>query len=285
MNPLKNMPEIPMGYHPGAFGAIRKHDVHTGVDLYCEPGDEVFSIGSGEVVAIVDFTGEAVGTPWWHNTKVVIVQQDQIEGHILYGEIEPLVSVGQKLNTGDVIGKVVTVLKKDKGLPMTMLHLEYYNKYFDLKPVEWLIGDLMPNYLANPYKLLSKNNVDDMDRKQGFWDERDDRTSLHDEVCYINGDAEGFGQWGSDRKLAYGYYKKGMREGEWKIIDQRKGILTYSAEFVNSIQHGRTFAYTFSFVEEYTYVFADNGLWSGELIVVDYELKDDPNLGAQLITP
>ena len=32
---------VPGPGHPGSFGAIRKHDRHTGVDLYCEVGAEV----------------------------------------------------------------------------------------------------------------------------------------------------------------------------------------------------------------------------------------------------
>jgi hypothetical protein len=279
MNPLKNMPEIPMGYHPGAFGAPRKHDVHTGLDLYCEPGDEVFSIGSGEVVAIVDFTGEVAGTPWWNNTKAVIVQQEQIEGHILYGEIEPLVFVGQKLKNGDVIGKVVTVLKKDKGLPMTMLHLEYYNKYFDSKPVEWLIGGEIPNYLVSPYKLFTKNLHDENYQKIGFWDEKEEVVQWADEVCYINGKIEGFGSWRGADIESYGYYKNGLKEGMWRIKNIRENEVFYECEHVNDIQHGRTLNITQSSVIELKYCFCDTGLWSGEEIRIDYELDDDPNPG------
>jgi len=278
MNPLKNMPsEIPMGYHPGAFGAPRKHDVHTGVDLYCEPGEEVLSIGSGEVVAIVDFTGENVGTPWWHNTKAVIVQQEEIEGHILYGEIEPSVSVGQKLKNGDVIGKVVTVLKKDKGLPMTMLHLEYYNQYFDLKPVEWLLGGEMPNYLVSPYKLLTKNIHNEYYQKTGFWDEKEEYDRTRDEVCYINGEMEGFGQWSGGEMISYGYYKNGLKEGIWRIKNIRNNEVFYECEHINDVQHGRTWRYEHSSAKEYTFIFSDSGLWSGEEVVVDYDLEDDPN--------
>jgi hypothetical protein len=43
--PLKNYKyEIPTGNHFGAFGTTRKFDIHTGVDLYCNEGDEVFAM-------------------------------------------------------------------------------------------------------------------------------------------------------------------------------------------------------------------------------------------------
>ena len=47
--PLKNINKIPKKPHPAAFGSIRKFDIHTGVDLYCNPGDSVVSILDGEV--------------------------------------------------------------------------------------------------------------------------------------------------------------------------------------------------------------------------------------------
>ncbi len=41
MFPLKNYKHnIPIGIEFGAFGVIRKFDVHTGVDLYCNNNDE-----------------------------------------------------------------------------------------------------------------------------------------------------------------------------------------------------------------------------------------------------
>ena len=47
-----------------------------------------------------------------------------------YGEIIPsqYVNVGDMVEEGDVLGWVVPVLKKNKGRPMTMLHLEMYEK-------------------------------------------------------------------------------------------------------------------------------------------------------------
>lgn len=36
---------------PGRFGAVRKHDVHTGIDLYTYPGMPVLAVEDGVVVA------------------------------------------------------------------------------------------------------------------------------------------------------------------------------------------------------------------------------------------
>ena len=108
--PLPVRPEIPTGDHPGSFGAVRKHDVHTGVDLYCDPGTEVYAVEDGVVVEIEDFTGPKAESPWWHETQAILVEGES--GVVLYGEVEALVEVGDKITTGQVVGKVKTVLKK-----------------------------------------------------------------------------------------------------------------------------------------------------------------------------
>ena len=88
MFPLKNYNyEIPT-ICPGSFGYKRKFDIHTGVDLYCNKGDQVFAIEDGEVVAIEWFTGEKVDMPWWNNTQAVAIKGKS--GVINYGEIIPI---------------------------------------------------------------------------------------------------------------------------------------------------------------------------------------------------
>lgn len=116
MFPLKNYKyEIPQGDDLGAFGVIRKHDVHTGVDLYCNKGDEVRTIEDGIIIAIKPFTGEIAGFPWWNDTYAIAVRGES--GIINYGEIMPsvYVSVGDTIEEGTVIGTVIPVLKEDKG--------------------------------------------------------------------------------------------------------------------------------------------------------------------------
>jgi murein DD-endopeptidase MepM/ murein hydrolase activator NlpD len=155
IKPLDPMPaEIPGKDHPGGFGTYRKHDIHTGIDLYCEPNAAVYAIESGTVVAIVGFTGPSVHSPWWHETDAVIVKSRHSGKHIVYGEVKSTRKVGDDVYAGDLIANVVTVLKKDKGLPMTMLHLEYYTEDFNLDPVVWLHYGPQPEQLLDPGKLL-----------------------------------------------------------------------------------------------------------------------------------
>lgn len=147
---------IPEGQsHPGSFGAIRKNDIHTGVDLYCEPEQEVVAVEDGEIVLIENFTGEFASppSPWWNNTKAVFVEGQS--GVVVYGEIRPSdsVQIGHKVKQGDLLGNVITVLKKDKGKPMTMLHIELY-KPGTRESVVWDLGEPKPDNLLNPSNML-----------------------------------------------------------------------------------------------------------------------------------
>jgi hypothetical protein len=47
------------------------------------------------------------------------------------------------------------VLKKDKGLPMTMLHVELYEKGAR-EAVIWGLGDNQPQTLLDPSKLFKR---------------------------------------------------------------------------------------------------------------------------------
>ena len=133
----------------GAFGAIRKHDIHTGVDLYCRAGTKVYAMENGEVVNIDFFTGPIAGSPWWNDTFAVLIEGKH--GVICYGEIAPVdgLSVGHKIKEGDLIGRVAQVLKKNKRKPMSMLHLELY-KHGTRETVWWKHGEAKPDQLLNP---------------------------------------------------------------------------------------------------------------------------------------
>lgn len=140
----------------GKFGAIRKYDIHTGVDLYCEPNSVVYALEDGIVIDVIDFTGKVAGSPWWNDTKVILIKG--ASGVIAYGEVKPLVRYNQKVKADQKIGKVLTVLKKDKGLPMTMLHIELYeNNVTDV--VEWKLNAKQPKGLLDPTDLLKKYGV------------------------------------------------------------------------------------------------------------------------------
>ncbi len=156
MFPLKNYKyNLPTGTDLGAFGTPRKFDVHTGVDLYCDENEEVFSIEDGEIVAIEWFTGSKVDMPWWNDTQAIAIKSKS--GVINYGEVVPntKLSVGDNVNEGDLIGWVIPVLKKDKGkVPSTsMLHLELYTEY-DGNWTIWNLNEPQPNNILNPLGLF-----------------------------------------------------------------------------------------------------------------------------------
>lgn len=136
------------------FGAKRRYDIHTGIDLYCNHGDAVFAFEDGIVVAIEDFTGPDAESPWWNPTKAVLVEGKS--GVICYGEVEPLVEVGQTVAKGDKIATVLTVLKNDKGKPMTMLHMELH-KPGTTKTSWWKLDEPMPESLMNVERLFCEN--------------------------------------------------------------------------------------------------------------------------------
>ena len=150
------MPEgttgLPLPPHPGAWGFQRAYHIHEGVDLYVPHMTQVTAAEPGEVVAIMPFTGEQAGSSWWHKTWAVMVEGPS--GVVNYGEIvpDPALEVGDKIEAGANVGKVLTVLKKDKGRPMSMLHLELYARGAR-EPVEWKLEDralLAPDGLLNP---------------------------------------------------------------------------------------------------------------------------------------
>lgn len=154
LNPLGNI-QLKLPPPHGRFGAVRKHDVHTGIDLYAPHGSNVYVVESGVVVAVDYFTGSSIGMPWWNETRAVLIEGES--GVVCYGEIQEIfrVKVGMKVKAGDFIATVLTVLKKDKGLPMSMLHLELHAGY-DKTNIwhPWNLNEPKPEYLLDPYNKL-----------------------------------------------------------------------------------------------------------------------------------
>lgn len=146
--------EIPLGTHPGAFGTVRRCHIHEGVDLYGQPGAPVYAMEAGVVVARQAFTGEAAGSPWWADTECLLVEGEC--GVLNYGEIQPLSALkpGVPVIAGQLIGHLVTVLRKDKGRPRTMLHLERYVKGTCAPLAEWRLLRPQPGMLCDPTSLL-----------------------------------------------------------------------------------------------------------------------------------
>lgn len=145
---------VPANDSPNAFGAVRKHDIHTGVDLFCQPFEPVYAMEDGIVMAVFPFTGELANTPWWNDTDGVLIKGSI--GSFLYGEIHTDLQVGETVTRGQCIGYVVTVLKKDKGVPMTMLHMELYDQSYVGNGVTHHTYHPKPNILFNPSFFLSK---------------------------------------------------------------------------------------------------------------------------------
>lgn len=123
---------VPSQGHPGAFLTKRKHHTHTGVDLYTEDGQQVFAVEDGVVIGIEDFTGKAQQSPWWEDTKCILVEG--ASGVVCYGEVEPAmeIKVGTQVRRGRYIANVKRVLKPHKCRPdidghsTSMLHVEMY---------------------------------------------------------------------------------------------------------------------------------------------------------------
>lgn len=152
--PLNLMPPIPVGkHHPGSFGIDRHKHVHTGVDLYAPHGCPVRAMEAGRVIAIKWFTGPTISMPWWNDTRAVYIEG--ATGVFNYGEIQeiPGLFAGATVLPGQVIGYIVTVLRKYKGRPMSMLHVELYNQGIDYWD-EWKIGDPKPDSLMDPTAYL-----------------------------------------------------------------------------------------------------------------------------------
>lgn len=154
---FRGMPDgataLPIAPHPGAYGVQRKNHVHEGIDLYCPPGTPVQAVEAGQVVAIFPFTGAKAGSDWWEDTDAVLVEG--ASGVVVYGEIAPVCTVGQNVAAGDTLGHVVTVLKKDKGRPMAMLHLELHDHGAREAP-EWPHMDKKPKSLRDPTPYLKQ---------------------------------------------------------------------------------------------------------------------------------
>lgn len=162
VKPLDSISFIPKNSHPGSFGAIRKHDIHTGIDLYCENHATVYSMTHGIVIDIQPFTGKNADSPWWNDTDCIIVKTEDGK-YIVYGELKSKVKVNNIVFPGMILGKVKQVLKKDKGVtPTSMLHIEYYDETFDLNPVIWHLDQEKPKSLLDPIVLL---NFEDEDPK------------------------------------------------------------------------------------------------------------------------
>ena len=154
---------LPRFNEPGSFGAVRKYDIHEGVDIYCKEGSDVFAVEDGIVVASYQYTGENANCEWWNDTWCI-----KVKGHsgvITYGELKmPTESefsypeVGTPIRIGEKIGVVGTVLKNGKlrkdirNHNTAMLHMELRteNRHLD----GWKLGEDRDKILLDPTPYL-----------------------------------------------------------------------------------------------------------------------------------
>lgn len=145
--------ELPVGSHVGAFGTVRRHHVHEGVDLYACDQDPVVAMEDGVVVMVGPFTGLKAGFPWWLDTDVVMVEG--AHGVLAYGEIlADAWSVGDRVQAGDRMGRISPVLRHDKGRPRFMLHVERYIPGIRESCGVWPLNTPRPTGLLDPTPVL-----------------------------------------------------------------------------------------------------------------------------------
>jgi len=152
--------EIPTGDHPGAFAAVRKYDIHTGVDLYVPEPCLVYAVEPGIVVAIEEFTGPKAGSPWWLPTQAILIEGPS--GVVCYGEVSTVkLKVGDVIEQGQILACVSPVLKKNKeraDVPdhsRFMLHFELY-EHGTKETVWWHKECPVPKNLLDPTDLLKE---------------------------------------------------------------------------------------------------------------------------------
>ncbi len=162
-----------MPHDKGVFGVIRKHDIHTGIDLYCNDKDPVYAIADGYVKKVVEFTGFDE-SPWWNNTYAIIVTSNNVD--ILYGEVMPCVKVGDNVKNGQHIGNIERVLKKDKGLPTSMLHLECYINFNRFE--YWYEKEKIPHNLLNPTSIINTVYYGNLDIEDNEFDIKNIKTII-----------------------------------------------------------------------------------------------------------
>ena len=139
--------------HPGAFAHERANHTHEGVDLYGEEGDAVVAMFDGTVVFNGPFTGPEAGSDWWLPTSAIAIEGEH--GVLFHGEINALpLAVGSLVTAGDLLGTVSRVLRKDKGRPLHMLHLELYERGIHESIGIWPAGSARPAGLIDPTALV-----------------------------------------------------------------------------------------------------------------------------------
>ena len=154
---------LPKFYEPGAFGAIRRFDIHEGVDIYTYANVPVYAVEDGVVTATYVFTGKKAKCEWWNETWCVKVEGKS--GVITYGELsKPTIEVGENVLGGvTIVGRVTPVLKPEKYRPdirnhsVAMLHLELRSETCHLDG--WKLGGQRNRKLLDPTPYLKSKDI------------------------------------------------------------------------------------------------------------------------------
>jgi hypothetical protein len=162
--PLVDCNGLPVGTHPGAFGAKRRLSHHTGVDLYCEEGTVVNAVEGGRILGWERFTGPQDKSPWWLDTDCVLVEG--ASGVVCYGEINVDQRVKDRLEMsnpaarvvrrGEMLGRVKAVVPEGRERPdipghsRSMLHVELYERGQAKASERWSLDEPRPSYLLDP---------------------------------------------------------------------------------------------------------------------------------------
>ena len=148
---------LPLGKsNPSGFASKKKYGYHTGVDIICNVNDIVTSVEDGIVTSITNFSRDYTNKkPWINMTKVILVEGES--GLIVYGNIKPKkgLRVGDLLDIGDEIGKVMPVYKKHNKTTTAKckLKIEWY-KPGTIKRLSWRYDGYKPSSLLDPTPML-----------------------------------------------------------------------------------------------------------------------------------
>ena len=101
------------------FGANRTARLHAGVDIYTEPGTEVYSAEDGIIRRVSD--------KFYRNVGAIEITHKTCIGR--YCEISPLkgLDIGTEVKQGQLIGHVANI----DGVEKSMLHFELYDNQND----------------------------------------------------------------------------------------------------------------------------------------------------------
>lgn len=145
---------VPLGkYHPSGFGARRKYNLHTGVDLFCDHNQPLASVEDGIIIGIRNFSKKKV--PWLNQTRVILIEGKT--GVVAYCNVKERegLRVGDEVLAGEIIGNVIRINKKKKKnkKDLCMLHLELYSPGTK-KRAKWSYNFPKPPQLLNPTQHL-----------------------------------------------------------------------------------------------------------------------------------